>query len=259
MQKYKLFIVEDNDEQLKILQDNIKILCLKIEFSEILYADSYLVAVEILKSGKVFDFSILDIYLDEGRTCYELIRNFGVAQFGKPIFNTVEEEILSMHLNLNIFSEGNRSTKPFFVLKNKYSQSSIEMLSNELVKYINAQRNVSTISFKVKNLEKIIIKKEDIVYIQTLKDRDNYCGVYYIAIGGIKMLEQKKTLKYFEEILDEKYFVRIHNQTILNIAPEYIEKISDETVILKFKDNVNRNILLPISEKYKENLNARLG
>ena len=102
------FIVEDDPIALEDLLLELKHHHDIIKISKI--AKSYKEALDIILRYK-FDLSILDIYLPEGRTCFDLIKNSNLSNFGIIALNSKIPLI-----PLNLFSTF--KYVPLFIEKN---------------------------------------------------------------------------------------------------------------------------------------------
>jgi len=97
--------------------------------------------------------------------------------------------------------------------------------------------------------EIIIIGVEDIQYLEA---QDDYVDIHCTKGKWLK----QKTMKYFENALNEAQFVRIHRKYILNIEMiSKLDKLGKETYMVLLKSGEN----LPVSASGYQKLKLQLG
>ena len=120
----------------------------------------------------------------------------------------------------------------------KHKKTKEKIIEKELLYSILKKEEETSFLFIKSNGKFIKIKKEDVFYIEALKD--------YVVIN---LINEKYTvhssMKKIERKLGQKYFFRIHRSYIVNIYK--IKTI--ETSILKLENKKN---LIPIGGVYKE-------
>ncbi len=157
--------------------------------------------------------------------------------------------------------------KPHVILTTAFSDYALESYQYDVVDYLlkpfSFERFVQAVSKVPASSSKISVQpildkfgirtdvifiksgyehiKIDVVDILFIRSDADYTEIF---TGGKKYLSQE-TLRYWEDYLDPKRFVRIHKSYILNISK--IKKIVGNQVRLDEKTN------LPIGRAYKEN------
>ena len=102
----------------------------------------------------------------------------------------------------------------------------------------------------IKKTEKIhVISTDDINYFEA---QDDYVDIHCTKGKWLK----QKTMKYFENALNEAQFVRIHRKYILNIEMiSKLDKLGKETYMVLLKSGEN----LPVSAGGYQKLKLQLG
>jgi CheY-like chemotaxis protein len=212
MKKYKILIIEDNDEQLIILRKNLEnsLFYEQLDIQEKNIATKYQRAVKILESDEHFDISILDILLDEGTKVYSLLNKYGEDKFGKIILNSSDPREKEMLDNYSF-------TNKYYSLKNKYYT---ESLTGALLEVLSDLKDLEMVS---KNEATIlsVSGREFLVrhsHIVSLEVNDNYTHIYFVSIGGkvFKSVIQKPLKELLLEY-NEDYFFRTHRSYAINI------------------------------------------
>ncbi|HSH64693.1 MAG TPA: LytTR family DNA-binding domain-containing protein [Bacteroidia bacterium] len=91
------------------------------------------------------------------------------------------------------------------------------------------------------------INFKDIVYIESAGN--------YVLINGLEMkLMIYKSMNAMEQLLNERYFIRIHKSYIVSI--DYVEAIRRNECILCLK---NEKKIIPIGNTFKQSFFCRLG
>ena len=128
------------------------------------------------------------------------------------------------------------------MMASKTNQNNIwSRRKNTLIEFLKNRLIIPTLGFIH------ILELDEIKYI---KASSNYSIIYY---AEDKSIISSKTLKYYEECLQNKGFLRVHSNTLINLTKiKGIGKNGIYTIILK--DNTN----IPVSRSYKEALFANL-
>jgi two-component system, LytTR family, response regulator len=83
-----------------------------------------------------------------------------------------------------------------------------------------------------------VVKLSDIIYCEA----NSYCTNFYIS--GKKIICSSRNLKYFEELLPSRQFMRVHNSFIVNI--QHVEGYSNHEEIL-----LSENLRCSLSGSHK--------
>ena len=229
-------IVDDEDRAVRLLQDQLSAYCPEVEV--VATANSVDTAYELIVLTKP-KLLFLDIEMPV-KNGFQLLSKFEEYPF-KVIFTTAYIEYAIKAIR---FSALDYLVKPIVVDDLKYAVSKAikEDLQESRLKQllINiGQKKLATIS--VKNGDQhIMIDVKTIVRFEA--DR-NYTWVH--LRNGKKMLVVR-TLKYFEDLLEDNGFIRCHRSHLVNC--EYIRELNivkELNIVLKDKS------VLPVSNRKK--------
>ncbi len=215
--KLKIIHIEDEPQATRVMKKMIERFMPEL----VVYAASAgsIKDAEELVSQTSFDLILLDIVLPDGTGIDFLNLNPSLAN--KTILCTSDDTKGIAALKLGVFDY---ILKPISVQELRDGiERFISSLENEdaVVEVLNSKLLVPTIS----GVE--IIPLEEVVYLSS--DR-NYTNIFLTS--GEK-LYVSKTLKYFSDMLDETYFLRIHKSTIVHCNQiRRINKISGGQVEL---------------------------
>ena len=132
----------------------------------------------------------------------------------------------------------------------KLSQSSENTPIKELIKHVNENRHDFLERIVVKTGTKIHVITID--HIQYLEAQDDYVMIH---TDQGKYLKQK-TMKFYEEHLDPKHFVRIHRSFIVKIAEiDRLELMEKDSYILWLKNQTKLKVSKTGYPKLKQALN----
>lgn len=247
MTKINTFIVDDEELARLLLRDSLK------EISEIRItgeADNGFDALKLINESKP-DLVFLDVQMPKltGFEMLELLDH-------KPevIFITAYDEYALKAFEQNAVDY---LLKPFSVkrLKDAVYRAISRMNLNDNSDPISALKE--KLDRVEETLERVVVKTGskikiipagDIRYLQA---EDDYVMIF---LKGEKHLKQQ-TMKFFENALDPKEFVRIHRSYIVKINfIESIELYEKESYVIKLKDGA----ILPVSKSGYNNLKEKL-
>lgn len=176
------------------------------EFAEIDVCASYGEALALLEKNK-YQLSLLDIKLDDNRTCFELLEEVGRDRFGMAVITSDVESITLEHLEE--YSIDRTITKP-------YSSKKIQSIKLFLLNTLN--KEYSGVSIK-NGTTTFMFDSAEIYYIEK---SDKYCLFYckpdkYVPNQRIAGIPVATTLDYLETILDTNLFKRCSNSAIVNM------------------------------------------
>lgn len=230
----KTIIIDDELLNIKnleiILHENFPLICVEATFQSVQHATEYINQNEV-------DLVFLDIQmpLHDG---FDLLALFPERTF-QVIFVTAHEEFALKALKAGatdyilkpiLFSELNTAIDKVFA---KFKQKNFFNSKGKII--LNHSEG------------KAIFDPEELIYIQGI---DNVSKVFLTFERRIIIA---KTLKYFEEILDERFF-RVHKSFLINL--EFCESIiSEEQYFVKLKNKVK----IPISRRNYKPLNDKFS
>jgi two-component system LytT family response regulator len=230
----KTIIIDDELLNIKnleiILHENFPLICVEATFQSVQHATEYINQNEV-------DLVFLDIQMPlfDG---FDLLAIFPERTF-QVIFVTAHEEFAIKALRAGatdyilkpiLFSELNIAIDKAFT---KFKQKKTYNPNGKIV--LNYSDG------------KAIFDPEELIYIQGI---DNVSKVFLTFERRIIIA---KTLKYFEEILDERFF-RVHKSFLINL--EFCESIiSEEQYFVKLKNKVK----IPISRRNYKPLNDKFS
>lgn len=186
-----------------------------------------------LINSNTFDLVLLDIQMPKlnGFEMLELIDNSPPV-----IFCTAYDEFAIKAFELNAIDY---LLKPFSKqrLLDAIAKVSTQPERVEVVEAASVARQEPLERIVVKNAKSIDIIP--IAEIQYLQSQDDYVEIH---ANGKKYLKQQR-LKYYESALNDKLFVRVHRQYILNISCiKKLDKFGKESFIAQLKDGSSISI-----------------
>jgi DNA-binding LytR/AlgR family response regulator len=241
--KNKILIVEDEIIVANDIEFNLK----KLNFEVVGIASCKSEAENMLLSTKV-DLVLMDIMLKNDESGIELAEYINSKYSLPVIFLTAYTDLATVERAKYTNSYG-YIVKPFKSIDLRI-QITLAIYKHEqyLLNSNLSKKNIDEIDKKeifVKSNNKLIkINKEDILYIEALKD-------YVLLFTTEKKYIIHTTMKDIEVKLGPSMFIRIHRSYIVNINK--IESIEFSNLRIEDKD-----ILLPIGGSYKEILMNKL-
>lgn len=242
--KISVMIVDDEAGIRQNLKHQLNLL--DINFNLVAESENVTKAVNILQEIQP-DVIFLDIEMPDG-TGFDVLKQVDISK-SKVIFITAHNIYAVQAFR---FSALDYLLKPIDI---EELESAMQKVEKEIEKEINQFKinnfleNIEEMSNKRK---KIVLKNSDSIYavsiadIVRLESSDNYTTFYFA--NNTKVIISK-TLKEYEDMLDEYGFFRIHQSHLINL--QYFQKYDKKdggSIILK--DNIN----LPLSSRKKESL-----
>ncbi len=189
----------------------------------------------------------LDIDMPDG-TGFDLLKGIKFYDF-KVVFITAHQEHA---INAIKFSALDYILKP-------YSPDELINSIKNAINKIEAENNRIKIETFISNFQeinnkpkKLVLNTSDNIYIIDIDDiirckSDNNYTIFYLLDN--KTITMSKTLKEYENILPDNYFIRVHRSHLINIQHlEKFEKRNSGQIILKDKS------IVPVSVRKKEQL-----
>lgn len=169
-------------------------------------ARSYAEALHTILINK-FDLSILDINLGEGYTCFDLIQNSNVQNFGVIAINSNKSDIPTNSLSLF-------KSLPTYISKPYTNRNVADFIKR--LNEIEVDSEEEFVNLNTGHQGIIPVKKDSIAYIEA-KDG---CSIYYLLspYDGRTKLTISGTLIEQEGELKSKRFFRVHKSFIVNLS-----------------------------------------
>lgn len=139
----------------------------------------------------------------------------------------------------------------------KALNKAIELLDDKQSQSVSLQNVINEHEKKIENIERVVIKdggKINIIPVNEIRWIDAQDDYVMIHSSQGKYLKQK-TMKYFEDHLDETQFVRIHRSHIINLSYlQHLEQQETESYKIILKNGHE----LPVSKSGLSRLKATL-
>ena len=200
------------------------------------------------------DLVILDIQMPKitGFEMLELLEHHPII-----IFSTAYNEFAIRAFELNAVDY---LLKPYsrerFLESIQKAKDKKMALSSENTKLQNLMKHVD--EHRLEYLERIVVKTGSKIHVITidhiryLESQDDYVMIH---TGKGRYLKQK-TMKFYEERLDPKHFVRIHRSYIVKISEiDRLELMEKESYVLWLKDKTKLKVSKTGYPKLKQALN----
>ncbi|MDA3952731.1 MAG: LytTR family DNA-binding domain-containing protein [Bacteroidales bacterium] len=240
----KVVIVEDEKHIQESIREIISEHCKNVIISGI--ANNIETAKTLLNETNP-DLVLLDINLPDG-TSFELLEQLNQINF-KIIFITAFEEYALRAIKLSAIDYLVKPIDPIELINtvNKAVEL-IDESSNE----INLKALLSNIDTLTNSTKKIVLKTAESIFLINIPDiiRCESNGAYTtFYINDDKKIMISKTIKDYEELLDNNGFMRVHKSHIVNLKfIDRYKKADGGSLILKNKSEV------PVSFRKKEKL-----
>jgi two-component system, LytTR family, response regulator len=212
MTTLKSIIIEDEEYSRECLINYLKEYCEDVQI--VGTADTIGKGYEIITTVKP-EIVFLDIQLPDG-LAFELLNKFHNIDF-KVIFTTGHSEFAAKAF---------RFCAVDFLLKPIRIDELIEAVSKvreELLHKVNIENIRSLLKFANSGQNEFdrlvvhelkgfhVLELKDIIYCQA----EGYCTLFQLT--GNHQVVSSKLLKYYEDLLDESHFLRVHNSYLLNL------------------------------------------
>lgn len=241
MEKYKAFIIDDEDHCRSTLRKQLEWVCPEVEITG--EAFSVQSGLDLL-SESTPDIIFLDIEMADG-TGFDLINSLEETPF-KLIFTTAFDEYALEAFQVNALAyllkpideeELEKKVKQILEENKDFFGQKLK----DLINFLNNNNDERKIALPVlEGLHFVSIK--DIIRCQA---EGNYCKIF---LKDKKPLVISKTIKYIAELIDDNSFIRVHQSHLINIA--FISKyIRGKTGQIQLVDGST----VPVSRSQKEN------
>lgn len=213
MRKYKLLIVEDQENYVESLMGFLKKYDDIIDYDSITIAMTFVEARTLILNKTQFDASILDYKLDDGQTCLKLLEQTkdNMDYYGQLVFTTIDpienENFHKYHL-----------PSKYLILEKPYDIDNVLKFTGELQEKLYNKEQVADNkrTFNLGLQGEIII--DDINKILYIEGSQQYCNFYILDNGIVK------EIKYIKGTLDQQFtllnntdiFLRVHKSYIVN-------------------------------------------
>ncbi|MBL4706280.1 MAG: response regulator transcription factor [Flavobacteriales bacterium] len=239
----KVIIVDDEVDALVTIERFLTKFCPQI--TVIAKADNVQSAIEAIHTNEP-DIVFLDINLQEG-TGFDVLEKVDANKF-KTIFTTAYSEFAIKAFEVKAFQY---LLKPINPLKLQAAVNDV-IEGVELVEKLKALNDIIA-SFPTEKIglpvkDKITLTKID--DILRLESESNYTKVF--LVNGKSVLVAK-TLKVFDELLEDKSFERVHKSHMVNV--NYISTFIKKENILTLSTGSE----VPVSRRYKQSLLDTIG
>ena len=246
----KAIVIDDVARSRASLIDDLSRYCPEVEV--IAEADSVRTGTEAIKAHKA-DVIFLDIQLEDG-TGFNILENAGSPDF-KVIFTTGSDEY---GIKAVKFSALDYLLKP---IDPEELVAAVSKLKSASKAGSGITDNISVLIENLKNLsnssKRIALNSADRVHVINVSDivrcesQRNYTLFY---IKGNKQILVTRTLKEFEEMLEDSGFVRVHHSHLINISylKEFVKSDGGYAVMTDSSQ-------VPVAVRKKEHLMKLLG
>jgi two-component system LytT family response regulator len=246
----RAIIIDDVERSRASLADDLKRYCPEVEV--IAEAESVKTGVEAIKKHQA-DVVFLDIELEDGNG-FNILEQVGKADF-KVIFTTGSDEY---GIKAVKFSALDYLLKP---IDPEELVAAVSKLQESKEKKQDIGSNISVLIENLKNINntsrRIALNSADRVHVVNVSDivrcesQRNYTLFY---IKGNKQILVTKTLKEFEDMLDDSGFVRVHHSHLINMSymKEFVKSDGGYAVMTDGSQ-------VPVAVRKKEHLLQMLG
>lgn len=191
------------------------------------FVDTYYNGKDLLEEKNNYDIVFLDIQMPDinGLEVARLMRERGYK--GYIIFIT----------SYSTYMQTAFKVKAFRYLDKACSDKELEETFKDIEKDLTENINIEVNTGK----ENVYIKIHDIIYIEAYGD-----GTYIYTEDG-KVVESRKTLKYWCEMLEDNGFYKTHKSFLISL--QHVIVINDNGVIMRNIKNI-----VPISRRNRKGL-----
>jgi two-component system, LytTR family, response regulator len=247
----RAIIIDDVQRSRASLADDLKRYCPDVEL--VAEAESVKTGVEAIKKHKP-DVIFLDIELEDG-TGFNILEQVGKTDF-KVIFTTGSDEY---GIKAVKFSALDYLLKP---IDSEELVAAVDKLkAASKIEKPDIQDNISVLIENLKSInnssKRIALNSADRVHVVNVSDivrcesQRNYTLFY---IKGNKQILVTRTLKDFEDMLDDSGFVRVHHSHLINISylKEFVKSDGGYALMSDGSE-------VPVAVRKKEHLLQLLG
>lgn len=260
MAKIKAVIIDDNEEARTSLADDINRYCPEIEISG--EAHSVRSGIKVLSKQNP-DLVFLDIHLTDGDG-FEILRELDDYKF-KVIFTTGSGDYALKAIKISALDYLLKPVDPdeLIAAVNKLKISSEKENISSDKPDNSIKENLDILIENIKNIpatttpKRIALSSADRVHFVNINDiircesQRNYTLFY---LTGNKQILVTRTLKEFDEMLEDKGFIRIHHSHLINLnyLKEFVKADGGYALM-------SDNSQIPVAVRKKDELMKKLG
>ncbi len=229
----KTLLVDDNREHLEYLE-SLLLQHPQIVNPKIDLADKAITAATLVKMNE-YQLSFLDYELDDGQYLTDLMRIVDRSRFGIIVYTSRHKKI-EPHKTVEI--------APNFFLYKRYDATTVKERLDEITDFVKMQvANVS--EYYISDHDGINkVTNDEVYYIESSK---NYVTFY--CVGG-RTCKTRITMEELETILNPDWFIRSHNQYIINLTK--VVNIAKDKCL--YFDMNNKKLVAHYSDGYRNAL-----
>ena len=241
----RTIIVDDEQPARELLKSALNEYCEDIEIAGLANSAKSAYALILLHKP---DLIFLDVEMPNG-SGFDLLKKFRTIDF-KVIFVTAFYEYAVKAFR---FSATDYLLKPVAIHELIESIDKVRNEINHKVGNRNIEELIRISSNPALSFQQITIPDKRGFRVLNIREiirceAEGYCTLFYLS-GG-KRITSSKNLKFYEEILEEKGFLRVHNSHLVNL--EHIAGFDHEGIIL-----LSDNQTAPLGNTYKKRFTER--
>jgi len=237
----KIIIIEDEKNAIITLQSFIHKYIPDVKICGI--ANNKKEGIDLIKKSS-FDIVLLDINLGDG-TGFEILKNIENRNFG-VIFTTAYDEYAITAFKYSAIDYLLKPINPKELIEalNRYRRGVYDVSNQQLNMATSYVNKINNNKIAVNSLSEIhFIELDEILH---LKSDKNYTDIF---LKDKQRITSTKTLKFYEQLLPENKFLRIHQKHIINLGC-VLKYLKEDGGYVLLTDNSK----LEVSRRRKERL-----
>lgn len=266
MQKYKVFIAEDETGPLGRLLTFLSESPEKIDINNLTIARSYAEAVKHIKSSAGFDLSIIDNDLNDD-TGFKLLTKDNIPKLGIIALNSINPEGARYASLLKGIGGYITVDKPFNDIDIKRlvdnlpeipsisktnNNGNIENFNEEIPVKKGEQKSLTRLVIYEGNAA-VFISPENIFYIEVI---GNYVTIHYLYNNKAESHRKKGQLVYYIERLDPNQFYKLGKNYLLNL--NRVDKVLPGSVYFTKWDESQMELFISCTDAEGKSLLKRI-